>query len=142
LYQIVVNETDVALKAHALQCIGQLAGSVGVDQFLPYVEGTANIAVEALRIDQSDLREAAFAYFYAVAGILKQQYETYADFVISEALKSCEREEPEDESSDSDSDSEDEAMQVRTALLDEKTAAIHALGSTTSACPNKFLQHS
>jgi hypothetical protein len=122
--------------------MGQLAGSAGVELFLPYVEGVSAIAKQALESEQCDLREAAFAYFYAIAGILKERYEVYADFVLLEAFKSCEREEEEEEDSDEDEDeedSDDEGMNVRTALLDEKTAAIHLIGSTSKACPNKFM---
>ena len=38
LYNIIVNEPDQTLKGHALQCLGQLAQSSGLEPFQPYQE--------------------------------------------------------------------------------------------------------
>lgn len=70
----------------------------------------------------------------------------YADFVIKQALASCERDEDEGNEEDSDmedSEEEDEdRADIRTAILDEKTAAIHAIGATIKAVPAKWPEYS
>lgn len=145
LYNIIANETDNTLKAHSLQCLGQLAQSSGIEKFQPYQDTVSAIAMEALKTTQSDLREAAFAYFYSIANILNENFMQYSDFVMTQAFTSCERDEDENEEDSDLEDSEDEEDEgkadIRTAILDEKTAAVHAIGSTIKACPGKFAQY-
>ena len=145
LYNIIVNEADQTLRGHALQCLGQLAQSSGIEKFQSYQESVSAIAIEALKTTTSELREAAFAYFYSIANILKENFLQYSDFIIAEASSSCERDEDEGEEDsdmeDSDEEEDEGKADIRTAILDEKTAAIHAIGATIQACPAKFTQY-
>lgn len=136
--------TDINLRATALTCIGTLASSSTVETFGPYLNYTVEIAFQCLAVDTLELREAGFAFFYSLCRLLKDQMDPYAEKIIEEALKTCEtREGPdlveEDEDESEDEENAEDTYKVRTAFLDEKTAALHTLGHLSQACPQKIV---
>lgn len=142
------NKDKLNLRSTALQCLGTLASSSTVELFSPYMNDSVKVASEFLAGETLEMREAAFAFFYSLSKLLKQGIEPFVDLVISEALKSCETSEgtkvevaDEDDDSDDDDMGEDGIYKVRTVFLDEKTAALHAIGSLALACPSKVVQH-
>lgn len=146
LAQIVNPQTDTAapVRAAALQCIGQLFASCPIEKCGRFIAECSAVASSYLDTTVLELREAAFAYFYLLSRNLQRDFDPYVQKVVAEAIKSCESAEGmemegEAESSDEDSDSDKGLnLKVRTVFLDEKTAAIHALGQVALACPNRL----
>ncbi|CAG9311379.1 unnamed protein product [Blepharisma stoltei] len=139
------RETDLTLKATTIQCLGTLASSSTIEIFAPYLAYSIDMAFHCLSVETLELREAGFAFFYLLSRLLKEQMEPYIDKVVEEAIKTCEAREGlevgEGESDESDEEEEEDesTYKVRTAFLDEKTAALHTLGHLSQACPGKIL---
>ena len=109
--------------------------------------GTMEQVYLLLQAEQdSEMREAAFAFFYLIANAIGNQFEIVFDNLIPIVIASCQPKEPptkEQKEFSLDSDSEDEEQQNNIATQkvteqDEKAAAIHALGEFAKACPIKF----
>ena len=146
LAQIVNPQTETAapVRAAALQCIGQLFASCPMEKCARFIPECCTVASSYLDTTVLELREAAFAYFYLLSRNLQSNFDPYVQKVVAEAIKSCESSEGMElggdaESSDDDEDSDKELnLKVRTVFLDEKTAAIHALGQIALACPARL----
>lgn len=143
-----MNKEKLNLRSTALQCLGTLASSSTVELFTPYMADSVKVAFEFLSGEVLEMREAAFAFFYSLSKLLKAGSEFFVDQVVLEALKSCETaegtkiEEVDEDDDDSDEDMEEDGVyKVRTVFLDEKTAALHTIGSLAQACPSKVLPH-
>jgi hypothetical protein len=142
------NKEKLNLRSTALQCLGTLASASTVELFTPYMNDSVKVAYEFLASDTLEMREAAFAFFYSLSKLLKQGSEFFVDQVVAEALKSCEAsegtkiEEVDEDEDDSDEDMESGGVyKVRTVFLDEKTAALHTIGSLSQACPSRVHPH-
>jgi hypothetical protein len=102
-------------------------------------------------MDKFEQREAAIAYFAEIARILKSEMAPIINTVLDEILKSCksdagmktevEAKPKEAFSLDSDSEDEDEVvgMDVDVNFIDEKAAAVHALGNIGLFCSSLIL---
>ena len=140
------NPNDTPLRATAMQCLGQLASSVGEALFQPYIQESIQVATAFIKTEELELREAGFAFFYLVSRILNERMEPFVEAVIQEAITSCENTdkvevdvvEEEEEEDEEEEEEEEQTVSVRTVFLDEKTAAIHTLGQIAIACPSKL----
>ena len=149
LAQIINPQTDTAapVRAAALQCIGQLFASCSMEKCGKFIAECSAVASSYLDTTVLELREAAFAYFYLLSRNLQGNFDPYVEKIVAEAIKSCESAEGmemegEAESSDEDEDNDKGLnLKVRTVFLDEKTAAIHALGQVALACPGRLGQY-
>lgn len=91
-----------------------------------------------------NIREGCFVFFYLLATSIGNEFSVMFDKILVEVIKSCEYEsEPVKKTTfslDEDSDHEHENIKnVRIPELDEKSAAIHALGALANACPTQFV---
>lgn len=133
-------------------CAGQLAAAVGKEKFpANCVEVFTKHALEFLAMDKFELRETAISYFAELVRILKLEMAPIIDKVLDEILKSCkseagyvqEHEKKTKEAFSLDSDSEDEGeivgMNVDVNFIDEKSAAVHALGNISLFCAGLIL---
>ena len=144
--------SELTVRGQALMCAGQLASAVGKEKFPPQcIELFTKYALEYLAMDKFELRETSISYFAELARILKNDMAPVINQVLDEILKSCKSEagmktevEPKPKEAFSlDSDSEDEAelvgMDVDVNFLDEKSAAVHALGNIGLFCSSLIL---
>ena len=128
-------------------CAGQLAAAVGKEKFPnECIEVFTKYALEFLAMDKFELRETSISYFAELARILKNEMAPIINQVLDEILKSVKSQaglthEVEKKAKDAfslDSDSEDEAelvgMDVDINFIDEKSAAVHALGNIALFC--------
>ena len=134
-------------------CVGQLASAVGKEKFpQECIEVFTKYALELLAMDKFEQREAAIAYFAEIARILKNEMAPIINVVLDEILKSCKSEagmkpeiEPKPKEAFSlDSDSEEDegelvGMDVDANFIDEKAAAVHALGNIGLFCSGLIL---
>ena len=144
--------SELTVRGQALMCAGQLASAVGKEKFpQACIELFTKYALEYLAMDKFELRETSISYFAELARILKNDMAPIINQVIDEILKSCksdagmktEVEKKTKEAFSLDSDSEDEAevvgMDFDVNFIDEKSAAVHALGNIGLFCSSLIL---
>ena len=145
--------TEQNVKGQALMCAGKLASSCGKENF-PEAAITAftNFALECLKHDNKfELRETSITYFSDLSVLIKEDMAPVFETVITEILKTCEKDEEFKEtlnekkegqgiSLDSDSEQGDGMMGINVDVnsLDEKSAAINALGIIAMNSPKLF----
>ncbi len=110
-----------------------------------------------ITVEDYEIREGGLSFFYNLAAAIGPKFEQFFDQLIEftlkianseDGIKYMKKEEQKEEFSlGSDSDFEDEedlgmenatAIDVKTTFLNEKAAAIHALGEFALQCPVKF----
>jgi hypothetical protein len=156
LYDTITNPTagtgEMTVRGQALMCAGQLASAVGKERFpQECINVFTKVALEFLAMDKFELRETAISYFAELVRILKGEMEPIINQVLDEILKSCKseagfKEEKETKtkdafSLDSDSDEGEQlvGMNVDINFIDEKSAAVHALGNMGLFCAGLLL---
>ncbi len=102
------------------------------------------------------MSEAGYSYFADIAKLLGADFAPMLGKLVPLLIKSCmsqegvnkefEKKKQDDISLGSGSDEEEDddnlkGINVRTAFLDEKTAALHAMGLFSISCPKAFLAH-
>ena len=125
---------------------GKLAAAVGSDKFpKDALEGFVVFAKDCLKQDTNkmELRETAMTFFYELSCLLGEGIAPIFPEVMPEILKTCTRDDDFEDvkkegngpdgakgfSLDSDSDDGDAlGLEVDTACLDEKAAAVNAIG--------------
>ncbi len=147
------SSDESVVKGQAIMCAGQLAAAVGKARFpSECIETFTKQALVYLQEENKfELRETAVSYFAELCKILKDEMQPIIDQVVTQVLASCKSEKGvkqfKDEngktkqfSLDSDSD-EDEVvgMDVDVNFIDEKAAAVHALGNLCLFCPSLLL---
>ena len=99
-----------------------------------------------------EMKEAGLTFFYNIADTLQADFSPFLEKLMDFTLKlavssegvSYEKNKKEEFSLDTDSEEGDDevvntnAMKVKRSFLEEKAAAIHALGSFAQACPMQF----
>ena len=144
------------LRAKATIAIGKLAFSAGKEKFQPYLESISQkVLADLQKWELFEMSEAAYSYFAEISKVLGAEFAPMLATLIPLAIKSCisdegikheyQEKKKDDFSLGSESEEEEErdlkGISVRTAFLDEKTSALHALGMFSISCPKAFLPH-
>ncbi len=145
------------LRAKSTIAIGRLAFAVGKEKYQPYLETISQkVLADLQKWELFEMSEAAYSYFGEIAKLLGADFAPMLATLVPLAIKSCISDEgikkdyiekkKDDFSlgSDSEEGEDDDNLKgitVRTAFLDEKTAALHALGMFAISCPKAFLPH-
>lgn len=127
------------VKGQALKCVGSLAASCGKEHWQPETTQVfTGFALECLKSDNKyELKENAISYFSDLSVLMREDVPPCLEQVLEEILKVCHSEEEftpqegekkKDFSLDSDSDDEELGIEVDVSQIDEKSAAINALG--------------
>eukprot|EP00300_Choanocystis_sp_HF-7_P033929 c4638_g1_i1.p1 GENE.c4638_g1_i1~~c4638_g1_i1.p1 ORF type:complete len:1121 (+),score=294.65 c4638_g1_i1:1-3363(+) len=140
----VTDDSDLVLRARATQCIASVAGAVGVDKFKPYVPQVMQLALAGLELDFTELRETTYELFSTMAEVLREEFVEFTPVVLQWLFASCQSNDGvfalQSEANQAaipslaevlgdDQNNEDGGLvAVRTAFLDEKVAAINAIG--------------
>eukprot|EP00818_Percolomonas_sp_WS_P000429 CAMPEP_0117437842 /NCGR_PEP_ID=MMETSP0759-20121206/1739_1 /TAXON_ID=63605 /ORGANISM="Percolomonas cosmopolitus, Strain WS" /LENGTH=1048 /DNA_ID=CAMNT_0005229501 /DNA_START=140 /DNA_END=3283 /DNA_ORIENTATION=- len=147
------DEANLGLRARATEATGIIAEAVGVQIFGPHVEFFMNLALENFNLpDGHELGEYSFHFFAHVANILKVQFKPFLDTVVSAILAVIKKPDGQYANGENylfgeEEDGEDEedlafngnyALNVHTSLIDEKGAAILALGTVAAAVGVEF----
>jgi len=153
------NAEEIDVRAAAIECAGHLANSVGKATIEPYISTLAGYAMAGLQltgdeIPQSNLyalKESGFTFFSNLSEVLGEDFTPYLEHLIpivhTSALSDSgiQKQNKKAVEFSLDSDSEDEGefagMVVATPFLDEKSAAVHALGVFALHCPRGFFSH-
>jgi len=163
LHQIILtaNTPEItSIQSQAISSLAKISANVcKTDRELynacitPIIEHIYNMMTQ---INDYEIKEAGLTFFYHVADTLQNDFASFLpnliDFTLniitSESGVKYEKKNKQNEFS-LDTDSEDEDMNMRTAAsmnvkmtyLDEKAAAIHAIGTFAQACPVQFASH-
>eukprot|EP00898_Chlorokybus_atmophyticus_P005187 jgi/Chlat1/566/Chrsp103S01005 len=150
LSDLMRSEKDdlLRLRARATDCAGILAVAVGRQAAQPLVAPFMQAALQAMSVsdvqgfnlDYSELREYTYTFFSNMAQLLESDFAQYLPVVIPHVLNSCNLDDgamfqfgsDDDDDEDEDDDEDDKHgrnLSIRTGVLDEKSAATHALGS-------------
>ena len=147
------SDKDEIIQAKTVIAIGRLANAVGKEKFQPYLEPISQQVMNSLKESKLlEVAEAGFSYFADIAKILKHEFAPLLPTLVPLVIKSCisddginiEYKKDEGDIIDLGSDDEEKEMQgmaVNTASLDERCAALFAMGSFALSCPKDFLPH-
>ncbi|CAD8054568.1 unnamed protein product [Paramecium sonneborni] len=153
----VLKEKDtpeiMSIKSEAIQVFGTIAESFksNVEVQTQLITPLAPQIFELLtKHDDFEIREACLAFFYNMAAAQGEKFAPIFTQIISYTMKLAESKEgisydKEKKEFSLDTDSEDEnqqgPMRVKVTQMDEKAAAIHALGQFALSVPQQFGQY-
>jgi len=150
------SDEDELVRAKAAIAIGKLAESAGLELFKPYLEMCSKRILAEMQSKGNlyEMHEAGYSYFGDIVKLLGEQFTTMNSILVPMLIKSlnssegvkhhyAEKNKDKIQIAESDSDSENDedlkGVSVRTAFLDEKVSALHALGRFAKYCPKGFL---
>ncbi|KAI9598658.1 armadillo-type protein [Syncephalis fuscata] len=148
------EDDDVVLRGVATDTAGAIATAVGKEAFMPYLEPTMLLAVEALQLQGPRLRETSYSFFTLMAGVFGESMAPFLPTIVPQLLHTCKQDETngvelvnEAEEIDlgeeglEDDDEEEEAFRLNTALGDEKEIAADAIGELVEATRGHFMPY-
>eukprot|EP00268_Persea_americana_P041727 TRINITY_DN4168_c0_g1_i3.p1 TRINITY_DN4168_c0_g1~~TRINITY_DN4168_c0_g1_i3.p1 ORF type:complete len:1049 (+),score=249.49 TRINITY_DN4168_c0_g1_i3:96-3242(+) len=147
VFMVLTNDEDLRSRARATELVGIVAMAVGRTRMEPILPPFIEAAIAGFALDFSELREYTHGFFSNVAEIMDDGFTQYLPHVVPLAFTSCNLDDGSavdiDESDgddvingfggvSSDDESHDEPrvrnISIRTGVLDEKAAAIQAIG--------------
>jgi len=140
---------DEILKARAIAGIGRLARAVGKERFKPFLEVVSQKVVACLRKKEVfELVAAGFSYFADIARVLLTEFAPMLNSLVPLVIETCKSDqglelEFRKSSKDNidigiDEEAEQTAVGFDSSFMDQKTAALHALGIFAITCPKEF----
>eukprot|EP00611_Tribonema_gayanum_P025635 TRINITY_DN588_c0_g1_i2.p1 TRINITY_DN588_c0_g1~~TRINITY_DN588_c0_g1_i2.p1 ORF type:complete len:1076 (-),score=449.83 TRINITY_DN588_c0_g1_i2:206-3433(-) len=165
---LITDDTMMALRGRALECMGHIAIAVEAEAFQPYVNMCMQSASEGLKIDNVELHEFAYTFFANLSKVLKDQMAPFMPELVPHLLAEINEsdggeglqalagnvEEVDAAAIDADDDDDSDAsgssidaeayskmLGVHTAELDKKKAALLALGGLAEFAPAPFEPH-
>ncbi|GFR46415.1 hypothetical protein Agub_g7997, partial [Astrephomene gubernaculifera] len=129
-------------------------GGGGCTALRELVPALMELGLQGFKLDSSELREYGHGMFACIAKALAADFLPYLPHCVPRALESLAQDdgvygdEDEDEEDEDEEDEEEEEetdarraqqLSIRTGVLDEKCAAVAALGHFAQACPAAFL---
>jgi importin-4 len=130
-----------SLRGRSLELFGHVAVAIGKEQFARYFETGMNSAIQALSLDDDDLKEHSYVFFANSSKVMGRAFDPYLEklvpFLIEAAteneLTSAGDEEDEEDKDHDGEDDDDESgclyLNVHDGFINTKKAALTALGS-------------
>ncbi len=166
----ITAEPMLGLRGRALECMGHIAIAVEADAFAPYVEASMACAIQGLGIDSIDLHEYSYTFFANLSKVFGDRMAPYVPDLVNHLLGAVAESDGEEVNlasadlmgtdggdfsllaqcnstagDDDDEFSDIPFFNVRTAMTNEKKAALLALGALAeyaSASYMPFLEQS
>ncbi|CAM9441954.1 unnamed protein product, partial [Phaeothamnion confervicola] len=150
------EEKAMQLRCRALECMGHIAIAVKADHFRPYLNACMQCASENLKLDNLDLHDYSYNFFANIARVLGDGMAPYMSELVPHLMAevAMTEESPLEEAEagggggelakfahDDEEDDEEEGqvyLNVRTAELDKRRAAVLALGALAEYVPETF----
>eukprot|EP01117_Protostelium_nocturnum_P017824 TRINITY_DN7326_c0_g1_i1.p1 TRINITY_DN7326_c0_g1~~TRINITY_DN7326_c0_g1_i1.p1 ORF type:complete len:1027 (-),score=371.02 TRINITY_DN7326_c0_g1_i1:121-3201(-) len=138
------------LRCRATECIGIIGNSIGKEAFKPYLLPFMELAVLGCKLNYDLLREYTFGSFCNMAEMLGPEFAEFLPTVLPIIVGSCRSDDgiiyDDDDEEGMLDESDDELdekkdVHIRTAFLDEKSAACYALGVFASKVKQPFLAY-
>eukprot|EP00899_Mesostigma_viride_P014208 jgi/Mesvir1/22789/Mv14177-RA.1 len=157
-------DEELQVRAHATECVSLIAVAVGADIMRPHLRGFVDAALAGFNLDYTELREYTHSFFANVAECLGAEFAEYLPVAVKHAFASCNINDGEvfsfrNDNAEGDgtggthamggavsSDEDEEGLEgtslsIRTGVLDEKSAALQALGSYARHCKAAFMPY-
>ncbi|KAG5193038.1 armadillo-type protein [Tribonema minus] len=83
---LITDDTMMALRGRALECMGHIAIAVEAEAFQPYVNMCMQSASEGLKIDNVELHEFAYTFFANLSKVLKDQMAPFMPELVPHLL--------------------------------------------------------
>jgi len=146
------SDEGLPVRARSLECLGNLmAAPGGRAAFAPLLPDAMAAAAAGFELDYSELREYGHGFYAAAAACARDQLAPWLPGVVAQALASLALDDgyaggggSDDDGGDSDSEGSDAVARrfsIRTGVLDEKSAAVCALGCYARHCGAAFAPH-
>ncbi|GAM20378.1 hypothetical protein SAMD00019534_035530 [Acytostelium subglobosum LB1] len=148
----------IMLRSNATECVGSLVKAVPKDKFRPIIHNLMTLAHDGITtLPSSELKEATFEFYARIFEHFGEELASFLPGVMEQLIKSSmsddgvesnRQTENDIDGIDNDEDDEDDeddlgtSISVRTSFLDEKCAAIHAIGVIAVSLPQSFLPYS
>lgn len=87
------SEEELELRCAVMDCMGDVAGAVGGEVFLPYAQSLMDSAREGLNLGHTRLRETGFIFFSNIAKLYGSEFKAFLPWVVEALLDSLEQEE-------------------------------------------------
>jgi hypothetical protein len=148
------------LRGTATECVGLIAVSIGKNLFGPFVDGFLRLALSSLEeVDKAEMREYTYRFFENLSTTLGEDFATClpvivplltktisADDVLQKVTPKTEFSFESDDEGDEDFDGEEidvskYKLAVRTSQLEEKAAAVSALGAIAYNTKHHFIKY-
>lgn len=139
------SDTSLEIRSKYLQCLGSAIRNSEPSEVLPYISDLNKLALSYFTKNRSELREAAFAYFYLVLENFVNETKDCIEQLLKEIFKTFEYEMDsfvfvnEDEN-DYDELVEDGTLQVQSIFIDEKSAALHLIKIITMTSYSEIIE--
>jgi hypothetical protein len=152
----ITAEPMLMLRGRALECMGHIAIAVEKESFAPYVKPCMISATQALKIDSLDLHEYSYTFFANLSKVMGESFGEFVPELVPHLLGEVRATDGDDaskafpddavadeelEMSDEDEFGDHMYMNVRTAMMDKKKAALLALGALADNVPRMFEPH-
>jgi hypothetical protein len=89
------SEEELDLRGVVLDCMGSIAGAIGLQAFTPYVQPLMQSAEESLNLGHPRLRETAFMFFGTIAKIYGEEFKPFLEGTTQALFQSLNQEETE-----------------------------------------------
>lgn len=155
------TDVEAARRGRATECAGMVLSSIGREHATPYINTFVELALSNYESGNAELKEHTHNFWCNVSTLAREEMGPLLPKIVPHLLKSAEESDfnemffsPEAEGNGAgadgalgglgDSDNEDDdlrlgdGLRVRTALLEEKQAAVQALGVLAEQCGRAF----
>jgi len=129
---------NFGVRGRSLECLGHVAVAIGSDHFARYFEGGMQSAIQALELEDDDLKEHSYVFFANTSRVMGPLFQPYLDRlvpllldVVMESELVAYEDEDEDEEDNNDDDEEQPSnvfINGRDGFVNNKKAALTALG--------------
>mmetsp|Transcript_7080 Transcript_7080/g.26039 ORF Transcript_7080/g.26039 Transcript_7080/m.26039 type:complete len:1099 (+) Transcript_7080:125-3421(+) len=151
------------LRAAATECAGIVVKAVGIEAIEDVIAPLVELIFQGFTLDYSELREYSHGFFCHLAEVLGERFAPYLERVVPLAMNSANTDDgavfdfgdedgggglqslvtqlgDDDDDDEFDMDPEDllKGISVRTGVLDEKAAALSALGTYALKCGAQY----
>lgn len=152
------DPSQIPLRARATETVGVVAVAMGMPAFAPYCDVFIPHVVENFQSDNPVLREYSFGFLSNLCEVLREGFLPYLDGAVESAVQTIEEDraiytnqhllagqpemnfQVEDDGADSGAEEEAEEihMRVRTADVEEKSAAVYSIGVFAETLMEQF----
>mmetsp|Transcript_63949 Transcript_63949/g.202345 ORF Transcript_63949/g.202345 Transcript_63949/m.202345 type:complete len:485 (-) Transcript_63949:57-1511(-) len=144
------DDEGLGARARATECAGLVTSALGKEAVAPALGAFVETALKGYELDYSEVREYNHAFFGTLAGVLGTDFTPYLSAVMPHIFTTCAMDDGTvfgdgsnddedcgggkgggpfgDVSSDEESEDNYRGLSVRTGVLDEKSAAVQAIG--------------
>ncbi|KAL1920186.1 uncharacterized protein VTP21DRAFT_1332 [Calcarisporiella thermophila] len=144
------SQDELLLRGIVTDTVGAVAEAVGAEVFRPYFAPLMQLALEGMQLDESRLRECSYCFFAIMARVFEDEFSPYLDTIVPQLLQSLQKNEMDsleaavegaEDDEDIDEDEAANALNVSSAIANEKEMAADAIGEIFEHTRGSFLNY-